>query len=85
VKVKPFGALRYLAENTILEVELKERSTVHDLIEELEREHGGFREATLNPHVTIFVNGREIDFMKGLKTELVDRDLIVLLPPVAGG
>jgi molybdopterin synthase sulfur carrier subunit len=85
VRVKPLGILRELAEGAVVEVELKEGSTVGDLVEELERRHKGFREAVLKPYVTIAVNGREIEFAKGFKTELSDGDSVAFLPPYAGG
>lgn len=85
VKVKPLGFLRDLAESAVVEVELKEGSTVGDLIEELDRRYRGFKEAIKKPYVTIAVNGREIEFAKGFETELSDGSVVAFLPPYAGG
>ena len=60
--------------------------------ETLELRYGkDFKEATTSPstsgipNVSILVNGRDMDFLKGLKTELQEGDIVVLIPPVAGG
>jgi len=39
----------------------------------------------LNPQYKILLNGRDIDFLEGLKTKLKDQDLIAIFPPVGGG
>ena len=33
----------------------------------------------------VLVNGRNIELLRGLETELMDGDLVVLLPPLSGG
>lgn len=38
-----------------------------------------------NPKISILVNGRDIDFLQGAKTELKEGDTVVLIPPIAGG
>jgi MoaD family protein len=37
------------------------------------------------PSIRLMVNGRDIAFLNRMKTELQDRDEVLILPPVAGG
>jgi sulfur-carrier protein len=37
------------------------------------------------PHLRLMINGRDIGFLDGMKTELQDRDEVLILPPVSGG
>jgi sulfur-carrier protein len=76
-----------------LDVELNEGASVDDLLL-LVRERWGealsshlFEPETghLIPHVRIMVNGRQIEFLKGVETPLCEGDEVLLLPLVAGG
>jgi molybdopterin synthase sulfur carrier subunit len=35
--------------------------------------------------IKIIINGRDIDYLNGLDTQLKDGDVIVIIPPIAGG
>jgi molybdopterin converting factor small subunit len=37
------------------------------------------------PHIRLMVNGRSIEFLKGMETVLQDGDEFLMLPLVAGG
>jgi len=37
------------------------------------------------PHLRLMINGRDIGFLDGMKTELHDGDEVLILPPVSGG
>lgn len=37
------------------------------------------------PMTRIMINGRDIEFLNGLETELHDGDEVLILPPVSGG
>ena len=39
----------------------------------------------IRPEIKILVNGRDVAYLKGLETELRDRDLISFLPVAGGG
>jgi len=73
-------------------LELHPGDTVETLLEVLESLFGADFKAAVgkpfedeNPRVRFLVNGRDIDFLKGSGTELEEGDLVVLIPPVAGG
>ena len=39
----------------------------------------------LKPGIKIIINGRDIDYLNGLDTQLKHGDVIVIIPPIAGG
>jgi MoaD family protein len=63
-----------------------------DLIDQFMLEYGKkIRKSFLTPqgrletHIVILVNGRNYQFLEGLKTELKDGDEVVISPPLVGG
>ena len=60
-------------------------------IEELETLHPGFRDrlcdetGEIRRFVNIYVNGEDVRFLEGLKTQLKESDEISIVPAVAGG
>ncbi len=66
-------------------------STVGELLADLEGRYPGMRErlrdeqGTLHRYINIYVNGQEIDELKGLETPLKDGDDVSIIPAVAGG
>lgn len=91
VRVKAYASFRdFMSPNT--EITLNDGADVDWLIRELERRFGSrIREELLDekrkprPYVKILLNGRDIEFLQGLKTKLKDGDEIALFPPVGGG
>ncbi|MFB3766432.1 MAG: ubiquitin-like small modifier protein 1 [Methanotrichaceae archaeon] len=90
VHVRPFANFRAILGKE-LNVELKEGSTIKDLLDELisikERlkplvfdDSGGLRE-----YVILMKNRKNIDIPNPLDTELSDGDEVAILPPIAGG
>jgi len=68
-----------------LELEVPEGATVRDLIVVLDSIIPGFRERvmegdSLRYPVEVAVNGRRIDFLKGLETRLRDGDKVLFSP-----
>lgn len=62
----------------------KNEITVRELLTKLETEKG----VKLNleiPNIVVLVNGRRIEFMGGLDTELKDSDEIVIASIIGGG
>ncbi|MEM1524537.1 MAG: ubiquitin-like small modifier protein 1 [Nitrososphaerales archaeon] len=93
VLIKAFATLREILGSTgQIQLELKDNINVNTLLNILAEKYGEqftryiFNEkGELNPFVKIFINGRNIEFLKGLETELKNGDVITLIPPVAGG
>ena len=89
IKVKAFARFRE-AFGKELGVELDGKATVMDLLTGLCAPHGShdmiFDESGgIKKYVNILVNGRHIQSLSGLKTELADGDEVAIFPPVAGG
>ncbi|MHA1594539.1 MAG: ubiquitin-like small modifier protein 1 [Candidatus Baldrarchaeia archaeon] len=92
VRVKVFAMFRELLGTDVFTVELDDDSTVFDLIEWISKNmNEKFRDEVLDEkgrvkkYVKILVNGRNIEFLDGLKTRLKHDDVVTFFPPVAGG
>lgn len=92
VHVKFLATIREITEEPEIELEILPGDNVGTVLQALQTRYGaGFKEATTGttaggiPKVRFLVNGRDTDFLKGLETELKDGDVMVLVPPVAGG
>jgi molybdopterin synthase sulfur carrier subunit len=89
VKVHIPTPLRRLTQNQP-EVEI-EAGTVAELVENLEKAHPGIREKLLDEggeirrYVNIYVNEEDIRFLDGAQTALKDRDVVSIVPAIAGG
>jgi len=89
IKVNAFARFREVFGKE-LGVELDGKATVMDLLTGLCAPHGShdliFDESgRIKKYVNILVNGRHIQSLSGIKTELVDGDEVAIFPPVAGG
>ncbi|MEM2557603.1 MAG: MoaD/ThiS family protein [Candidatus Bathyarchaeia archaeon] len=93
VRVKAFGDLAPLIGEE-LTVDLEEGSKLSDLIQEISRIMNGFKErleaiskrqGIIDPGLVILLNGCNINLLDGLNTRLKDGDVVVFLPPAAGG
>jgi molybdopterin synthase sulfur carrier subunit len=75
------------------ELSVPRGSTVKDLLSLMIKKWGDelsnhlYRPGTHSvlPHIRLMVNGRSIEFLKGLETVLQDGDEFQMLPLVAGG
>lgn len=92
INVKFLASIREIVGAHEIQFELTSRDTVESLLEILRSRFGAdFKDAVgepfedENPKIRILVNGRDIDFLQGAKTELNEGDTVVLIPPVAGG
>lgn len=83
IRVKFVGDLRQKVGMTDLWMHLPERATMENLLEDLRKT--GIKVESENPSMVIFVNGRRLEFIGGLKAELKDLDEITIMPIIAGG
>jgi molybdopterin synthase sulfur carrier subunit len=74
-----------------LDVDLRDESTVEDLLSSLVSSHQGLKSAIFDEtgkvreYVIIMKNRKAIDSQEGLGMGLREGDEIAILPPVAGG
>ncbi|MFA5780305.1 MAG: ubiquitin-like small modifier protein 1 [Elusimicrobiota bacterium] len=65
--------------------------TVIQLIDELEKKYPGIKErlcdekGNIRRFINIFVNEKDIRFLKGQKTKLKNGDEVSIIPAIAGG
>jgi sulfur-carrier protein len=68
-----------------------EGSTIGDAVQALVGRHPGLKEQLLTPQgdlhrfVNVYLNGRDVRYLDGLRTPVGERDEIRLLPAIAGG
>ncbi len=92
VHVKFLSGLKEVVKKESADVSINEGNTVEDLLKCLCDQFGEslrsliFKNgASIAGNLIIFVNGRNVATLKGIKTELRDKDFIILSTPVAGG
>ncbi len=95
IHLKLYGVFRTAAKTNELIIEIEEEnSTVKSAITQLvsRKEFEDLRQLLVEegssdprPNALIMVSGREINTLKGLETELNDRDEVALLPVAHGG
>ncbi len=68
-----------------------EGATVSAVLDNIEARHAGFKARILDDQgqirrfVNVFVNGEDIRYLNGIKTDLKDADTVSIVPAVAGG
>ena len=92
VSIKFLSEFKNVVGMECVEVNVNEESTVEDLLKHLCDQ---FKEplcnlifeskASIKRNIVIFINGKNIATLDGLKTKLRDGDQIILSTPVAGG
>lgn len=95
VSIRFFAALRELVEKKVefLEFLDREEVTVEKVLKRLVELYGTeFAEYVFNGktseiqgYLTLLLNGRSITTLDGLKTRLMNGDILAILPPVGGG
>ncbi|MDT8357283.1 MAG: ubiquitin-like small modifier protein 1 [Methanomicrobiaceae archaeon] len=90
VKVRTFGSIRELAEREV-EIEIEDGAIVAGLLEAVFRRYPDLESelfaspGLLKEHVNILLNGKNIEFLRGLDTPLFEGDVLALFPPAEGG
>lgn len=65
--------------------------TIRDVVEDLERRYPGLgaqllaENGTLHRFVNVYLNDEDVRFLGGLDAQVADRDVVAVLPAVAGG
>ncbi len=93
VRIYTILALKKAIGQREFEVSLPPGSTVKDLISWMVNKWGDqlsphlFKPGSdsLLPHIRLMVNGRSIEFLKGMETVFQDGDEFLMLPLVSGG
>lgn len=90
IHVRSFASFRDILGKE-LDVELKDGSTVRDLLDDLTSTRQRLRSAVFDEsgkvreYVILMKNKKNIESLNGLDTELAEGDEVAILPPVAGG
>ena len=90
VKIKAFANFREILGKD-LRVELKEGSSIKDLLDSLCASHQRLKSdifdesGKVREYVILMKNRKDVNSLEGLKTTLSEGDEVAILPPVAGG
>jgi len=90
IHVRSFASFRDILGKE-LSLELKEGSTVKDLLDDLISTRQRLKSAVFDEsgkvreYVILMKNRKNIESLNGLDTELAEGDEVAILPPVAGG
>ena len=90
IHVRSFASFRDILGKE-LSLELKEGSTVKDLLDDLIATRKRLKSAVFDEsgkvreYVILMKNRKNIESLGGLDTELAEGDEVAILPPVAGG
>jgi sulfur-carrier protein len=90
VRIRAFANFREILGKD-LSVEVKEGSTVKELLDDLISSRQRLKSAIFDEsgkvkdYVILMKNRKNIETLKGLDTELSEGDEVAILPPVAGG
>jgi len=90
IKVKLFAGIREVFQEKEREIELERASTIRDLLDFLcntyeQRQKIFDQSGQIRSELIILKNGRHINFLDGIQTELKEGDTIAIFPFVCGG
>ena len=89
IEVHFFATFREIFKSKSVQMEVGTGATVKDLLNLVcntrERREKVFDNGKLKPHILVMKNGRHIQHLKGLATELNEGDTVSVFPPIAGG
>ena len=90
ITTKYYAFIRERLGRSTEEFELQEGSTIADFLKLLSERHGGnlvgvFEGAVLRRGFVVALNGENVEQARWGSTRLKDGDVVVVLPPIAGG
>lgn len=92
IHIKLFSFLRELVNRKEDILEVDDKLDVGDLVPLLKERYGQkfcdyviSKDGGFQHYIKVMVNGRDIEFLEGLKTPLKDGDILQIIPPVRGG
>ncbi len=91
MQIRVYATLRELLGQARLQAPIAEMATVGDVLDALVAAHPALEgklwdaQRNLTGYVTVLLNGRSIEYLKGLATPVDDADVLALFPPVGGG
>jgi sulfur-carrier protein len=91
MQVRIYATLRDLVGQSRLSVPITGNQTVGDVLEALSQAHPALNaklwdeNRNLRGYVSVFVNGRSIEYLEGARTPVTESDVVALFPPVGGG
>ena len=93
IKVQTILYLKKIVGAPEIEISVPRGCTLQGLLEKLANNRGEelashlFKpnSTEILPHLRLMINGRDIGFLDGMKTELHDGNEVLILPPVSGG
>ncbi|NIM45962.1 MAG: MoaD family protein [Nitrososphaeria archaeon] len=87
VLVRFYANLREFMGKKTLELEVEEGTTFEGLLNQIPelRRKLVAEDGRLQDNVSSLINGRNIRFLNGLKTEIKDGDIVAMFSPAAGG
>lgn len=92
MQVNFYATLRQIVGSKTIELPLPAGSTAQDLLDALMARFPALRDQLLDehgrlyPHVHLFVNGRDAEYLEGgLQAVLSPTDTVNIFPPVGGG
>jgi len=92
IKIKFLGILKKTYGRSRISLETRKSEKLRDIIQRVAESSPELERVLIDPelkdprpNVIILVNGKEISVLKGLETEVRDRDEIVFIPVIHGG
>lgn len=91
VVVKFLATIRMITGESSIELLCTPQDTAGTVMQKLIEKFGMklkqaiMNETNLKSGIKMIINGRDIDYLNGLDTQLDDGDVIVIIPPIAGG
>ncbi|WP_280768332.1 ubiquitin-like small modifier protein 1 [Salipaludibacillus daqingensis] len=90
-EIKVFATFREICDGKTIQVSYREGQSIDEILADVTNQFPDMEEELfteehqVRQHVHVFINGKNIIHLNGLKTEVKPEDQLALFPPVAGG